>query len=81
MCSQLSFFETKCKEINRSLQPYVGMVITYEEVDYRCTKVRESGVCTFVGIDKDGNLLPNLKNDKGNIVDYRIRLINFKKIN
>jgi len=81
MCSQLSFFETSCKEINRSVQPYIGLVLTHNNVDYRCSKVRESGVCTFVGIDKDGNLLPNLVNDKGNIIDYRVRLIKFDKIN
>lgn len=81
MCSQLSFFQNQCKEINRSVQPYVGLVITYNGVDYRCTRVRKSGICTFVGIDKEGNLLPNLINDKGNVIDYRVRLIKFEKIN
>lgn len=37
------------------------------------------GKKVIVRADKAGNLLPNIVNDKGHIIDYRVRLIKFKK--
>lgn len=78
--TQISLFNDECKPfIQRYINPFIGMVVVYENINYKCIKLRDSGICTFVGVDEKGELLPSLKNDKGNIIDYRVRLIKFNK--
>jgi len=69
---QLSIFENTQTEIRLdNLYLLNGLFL-------KCTKIRGSGINTFRVCDDKGVIKPIIRNDKGHIIEYGIRLIKYK---